>query len=133
ATASRKATLAILGDVTTLHDVGSLSLAGRLDAPLVLVVLDNSGGRIFEHLPVREATDEVTFEFLRTPPRIDWENLAGAFSLKFASPSDTDSLTSAITGALQHPGATLVVVKVDWQSTFTFLAQVRSGLQGAHS
>lgn len=60
---------ALLGDVSALHDVGSLALLARLEAPLTLVVLDNGGGRIFGELPIAHAIGEAELERLfSTPP-----------------------------------------------------------------
>ena len=45
----------LLGDISLLHDLGGLALGRGLDVPLVVVVLQNYGGRIFEQLPLATA------------------------------------------------------------------------------
>ncbi len=45
-------TLAVIGDVSALHDVGGMVVAASVDRPLTVLVLDNQGGRIFEQLPI---------------------------------------------------------------------------------
>lgn len=45
----------LVGDVGLLHDLGGLGLAARAKVPLVLVVIHNDGGRIFEQLPLANA------------------------------------------------------------------------------
>lgn len=44
--------LAIIGDQTFFHDLSSLAQIKNLDTPLILIVINNGGGRIFSHLPI---------------------------------------------------------------------------------
>src|SRR5262249_20432620 len=40
------------GDLSLLHDLTGLAIGRRAKAPLVVVVVQNGGGRIFDHLPI---------------------------------------------------------------------------------
>jgi 2-succinyl-5-enolpyruvyl-6-hydroxy-3-cyclohexene-1-carboxylate synthase len=66
AAAQRRTTYGLIGDMTFSHDVGSLQLAGTLNA--VLVVLNNGGGAIFEYLPTAGTPEQQDF---LSPPRLD--------------------------------------------------------------
>jgi len=44
-------TVALLGDLTTTHDLGSLALLAREAPPLLVLVIQNHGGGIFRQLP----------------------------------------------------------------------------------
>lgn len=96
-------TLLLLGDVSLRHDLGSLELARR--APrLVIAVLDNGGGRIFEHLPLAghpAATDEVFAHWLQ-PGDVDLEAVAQAQGLAYRRPASAPEITSAVHEAFQH-------------------------------
>jgi 2-succinyl-5-enolpyruvyl-6-hydroxy-3-cyclohexene-1-carboxylate synthase len=50
--ALRRPTALLIGDVSLLHDLTSLALLHNAPRPLVIVVLNNGGGRIFEQLPL---------------------------------------------------------------------------------
>jgi 2-succinyl-5-enolpyruvyl-6-hydroxy-3-cyclohexene-1-carboxylate synthase len=52
AIASRSPLLAIIGDQTALHDLNSLALMREVDTPLIFLIMNNGGGRIFDHLPI---------------------------------------------------------------------------------
>lgn len=120
--------LAVIGDVTFAHDVGSLALLAEVRAPLALVVIDNGGGRIFDHLPVARAAlgGDVYARCFTTAPGLDPVAIARAFGVRAerlgsARDSDggdavadavTDAMTDAIGAALARPGATLIHVPV---------------------
>ena len=118
ASAARRPTLLLIGDVSVLHDAGGLAVARACEAPLAIVVLDNGGGRIFEQLPLARSgfAREHAHAWL-TPPRVDFEALARAFGVAYARGSDLSSTAAALDAALAQPGATLVHVVVDGERT----------------
>jgi 2-succinyl-5-enolpyruvyl-6-hydroxy-3-cyclohexene-1-carboxylate synthase len=114
ALATRLPTLLLLGDVSLLHDVGGLAVARMVATPLVLAVLDNVGGRIFDQLPVHdlyEAEPDACI-FWRTPPGCDFKSAAQLFGLQYASPTSEAELASATREAFQRNSATLLHVRV---------------------
>ena len=109
ARAGDRPTLLLLGDVSFQHDVGSLALAARSGPPLVIVVVANGGGRLFELLPVREHTGEAAFErFFLTPPGVDVGAACAAFGVRHVLPADAAELPRALRTAMGTPGPTVV-------------------------
>lgn len=129
ALATRAPTVAVLGDVTVTHDVSSLSLAARVQTPLVLVVLDNGGGRIFEQLPI--ADHDIDMTLFTTPNPIDLEAATRAFGVRFAEASDAGGLDRALEAALRHAGATLLRVVLPPHGAATQLRAIRAALEEA--
>jgi 2-succinyl-5-enolpyruvyl-6-hydroxy-3-cyclohexene-1-carboxylate synthase len=81
-------TWALLGDLATAYDMGGLANVAALPegAPLLLVVADNGGGRIFDFLPQAGQVADDRFERLfRTPASLDFERLAGLFGLSYVA------------------------------------------------
>jgi 2-succinyl-5-enolpyruvyl-6-hydroxy-3-cyclohexene-1-carboxylate synthase len=116
------------GDVSALHDVGSLALAAHCSAPLVLVVVNNGGGRIFEQLPVAAQIDADTLlRLFLTPPPVFLEGACNAFGIANVPAYTTAALSSALIAALRAPRATLIEVRPSQSAT----AEVRraSGAQ----
>ena len=71
------ATALLIGDVTLLHDLHGLLLAGQTQAPLVVIVVVNGGGRIFDQLPVLAREDlRKEHALFNTPIAADWSALA---------------------------------------------------------
>lgn len=80
--AQKTRTLAILGDVTALHDVGSLALVKKLGPRVQVLVLDNQGGRIFEQLPVGKREDlAAAMPHFVTEHGVDLAEVGRAFGL----------------------------------------------------
>ncbi len=74
--ADRPAVL-LTGDLSFLHDANGLLLRSRLRGSLTIVLINNRGGGIFEHLPV--AKFEPPFEeFFATPQEVDFAGLCAA-------------------------------------------------------
>ena len=103
----------VLGDVSLSHDAGSLALAQRVSAPLVITVLDNGGGRIFDLLPAgRRFQHQPVYEHFATSPAIDAQTLAAAFGLCHVRVEGTSELEAALSSAYRLGAATVVQVKV---------------------
>lgn len=94
AAAQRKTTYGMIGDMTFAHDAGSLQLAGRLDA--VLVVLNNAGGAIFDYLPTAGTPE---YEDFVCPPQIDIEYAARAGGWRYWRADTIDAFRTAIAAA----------------------------------
>ncbi len=111
ASASRRPTALLLGDVSFAHDLGGLAAARLAGAPLAIAVIENGGGRIFEQLPVARAPGgaELLERFFLTPPAVDVAAAAAAFGLAYVRAEDP---AGAVARALAGGGATVIHVPV---------------------
>ncbi|MDE0139644.1 MAG: 2-succinyl-5-enolpyruvyl-6-hydroxy-3-cyclohexene-1-carboxylic-acid synthase [bacterium] len=121
-----KRVTALLGDLTFLHDVGSLAAARSLGVDLSIVVLDNGGGAIFEMLPylrsLRESGAEAAYQQARelfvTPHDQDLVAVAGGFGVAAERIGPTE-MVGALRRARLRPGVSVLVVKTDPEAMFT--------------
>jgi len=67
----------LTGDLAFLHDSNGLLIVPRLRGSLTVVLINNQGGGIFEHLPVAQF-DPIFEEFFATPQTIDFAKLCAA-------------------------------------------------------
>ncbi len=115
ARARARPTLAVLGDVTALHDVGSLALASRLsaDVPLVFLILDNGGGRIFEQLPLGQREDlAFAMPHFTTEHHLDLAAIAHGFGIAARRVHTIAELTGALTDSFNQTGPQVLVASV---------------------
>ncbi len=105
----RRAAL-LVGDLSFLHDLTALQAARYVTVPLVIVVVQNRGGRIFEQLPLAadpSAAGEV-FEHWTTPHDLDLEPAAAMHGLAFERVEQPAALDAALERGLARPGVTLI-------------------------
>lgn len=115
AAASGWPTVLLLGDVSFQHDVGGLAVAATSRIPLVVVVVQNGGGRLFELLPIHDlAETRSTFDrYFLTPPVLDVTGAAEAFGVAAATTRGGDELREALAAGLSRSGPTVVEAVVD--------------------
>jgi 2-succinyl-5-enolpyruvyl-6-hydroxy-3-cyclohexene-1-carboxylate synthase len=99
--------VALVGDVAFAHDLGALLAVRRLGLELTIVVLDNDGGAIFDHLPIAAQTD-VYEHHVATPPGLDAEAAASLHGLAYERPATLAQLCEALANATA--GARLIHV-----------------------
>ena len=129
ASASRRPTALLLGDVSFAHDLGGLAAARVTSAPLAIVVIDNGGGRIFEQLPVARAPGgaELLERFFLTPPELDIAAAAAAFGIHYVR---ADRPGAAVATALAGSGPTLIHVPVAPHSARELEAAIAAEVDG---
>ncbi|WIM05182.1 MAG: 2-succinyl-5-enolpyruvyl-6-hydroxy-3-cyclohexene-1-carboxylic-acid synthase [Candidatus Nitricoxidivorans perseverans] len=111
AAGSGRPTAALIGDQAALHDCGGFAaLAGR---NAVIVVMNNGGGGIFDHLPL-SAIKRAHFERAWVaPPRLDFAALAAAHGLAFHHAPTCAALAAALGAAFDEGGSWLIEVPID--------------------
>ena len=97
ASTSRGPTVALLGDLSTLHDLGALAWnAVRIDLHLTVVVVNNGGGEIFSALPQRDLPEHR--RLFVTPHEVDLAAVCGALGLDHIRIERAADLTGALAG-----------------------------------
>ncbi|TVP80283.1 MAG: 2-succinyl-5-enolpyruvyl-6-hydroxy-3-cyclohexene-1-carboxylic-acid synthase [Puniceicoccaceae bacterium] len=90
-----KPAVLLTGDLAFLHDSNGLLAATQLAGSLTIVLVNNAGGGIFEHLPI--AKMEPPFEqYFATPQTVDFAGLCAAHGIGHQSIQDWASLIDAV-------------------------------------
>jgi 2-succinyl-5-enolpyruvyl-6-hydroxy-3-cyclohexene-1-carboxylate synthase len=100
----------LIGDVSFFHDTTGLALARSIDRqPLVIVVIQNRGGRIFEQLPIaRAGVEPSVMAHITTPHQIEIEPLCQAFGLRFSKVDGRDALQLELARAYRSTGCSVI-------------------------
>ena len=130
AAASGRATTLILGDVSLLHDLGGLAAARGVTVPLVVVVINNDGGRIFEQLPVASVPGAELAHWT-TPHGLSFAHAAALFGHRYALVESRAGLAPALAAAQANRGCTIIEARVPPHGAAEFLAALRPKIDAA--
>lgn len=113
ALATGRETHAILGDLSTLHDISSLSLLSSLRDRLkfTLWTINNEGGEIFRIVGTSKTAGKP--EWFTTPQVYDAASLAKAFQIPFARLSSVKDWNSLDASACAGEGVRWIEIHVD--------------------
>ena len=117
----------LIGDLSTLHDLNSLSLLKSSPFPIVLVLCNNHGGGIFSFLPIAKQRPEVFEKFFGTPHQLDFKAVSSFFDLDYSAADTLAAFKQHYTEALTTQRSTIievafersanVVVQEHWQNS----------------
>lgn len=107
---SRSPMVLVVGDLSFLHDLNSLQLARKLKTPMVILLLNNDGGGIFNLLPLDQSR-EFARDYFLTPHGLDAVHAAAMFKLPYYNPRHRDDFVEVLAEALHYDGCTLIEVK----------------------
>lgn len=110
AVGSRASTVALLGDLTLLHDGNGLLTEPR--TPVVMVVVNNAGGGIFSFLPQADFPEHFEQVF-GTPRLVDWALWAEALGVGYHRLESADRLAEIIAAGLAQSLPLLVEARTD--------------------
>ena len=111
----------LIGDVALAHDIGGLLAARRLGLQLLIVLLDNAGGGIFDFLPIARAAgaraheprrdEDIYTRHIATPTGLDFADAAALYGLSHERAEDVGGFRAALERALAGAGSSIVEVR----------------------
>ncbi len=101
----------VTGDLALLHDTNGFLLRPKFRGSLTIVLINNHGGGIFEHLPVAQV--EGSFEeFFATPQEANFATLCQAYGVEHVFVKDWPHFVALI-GTLPADGIRVLEVRTD--------------------
>ena len=125
---STEAVTLVIGDISLLHDLNSLYLASQADN-LVIILLNNDGGSIFNMLPV---PNEVRQEFYQLPHNSHFAASCEQFDLRYLQARDWPDFVRCYQSAQQAQAAVLIEVTVPNQESAQLLNELGEAI-AAHA
>lgn len=112
----------LTGDLAFLHDTNGLLTAAKFRGSLTILLVNNNGGGIFQHLPV--AGFEPPFEtFFATPQQVDFAKLCAAYGVAHHQLGRWDELAALLQGP-PSPGVRVIEMKTDRRADAAFRKQL---------
>lgn len=111
---TQKHTLALLGDLSFLHDLNSLALIVKSPYPCTLIVINNQGGGIFSFLPL-DQPKTIKETFFATAHELSFSSAAELFSLPYYAPQELISLKKLLQ---QDPHSCIIELTTNRERNF---------------
>lgn len=128
--------VAVVGDLSFLHDLTALLAARRLDLQVTIVVIDNDGGGIFSFLPQADAPHsgiglpEHFEELFGTPHGIELGPVVEALGARHQA-VDPGSLRLVLRAAVDQPGVDVLHLKTERARNVTLHREVYAAVVAA--
>lgn len=122
-TALRQPGVLYIGDISMLHDLSSLLLLQKTKFPLVVVVLNNSGGGIFRRLPIAQHTDVFVEHFI-TPHTTSFTDLAYAMGIEAHTVSSRAAWEEHIRNACSSTHSILLELRTESQMDLSWTQHI---------
>jgi 2-succinyl-5-enolpyruvyl-6-hydroxy-3-cyclohexene-1-carboxylate synthase len=103
-----KPAVLLTGDLALLHDTNGFLLRPKFRGSLTIVLINNRGGGIFEHLPVAQFNPPFE-EFFATPQDVDFGKLCATYGVEHVAVRDWPHFTSLVS---KLPAAGLRVLEL---------------------
>lgn len=101
----------LTGDLALLHDTNGFLSVPRLKGSLTIIVVNNDGGGIFNHLPVAQFNPPFE-KYWATPQAVDFTKLCAAYGIEHTLVGDASRL-AALVGELPESGVRVLEVRTD--------------------
>jgi len=108
---SNKLTVLLTGDLSFYHDLNGLLIGRTHNLNLIIILLNNDGGGIFQYLP---QSNEKYFDYLfLTPHEMNFAGLKTLYGVTYFKPLNYDAFEHDFKEALTLEGIKLIEVKID--------------------
>lgn len=122
----------ITGDLAFYHDLNGIYPLIKYGIPLTIVLINNSGGGIFEMLPV-SAYGEIYKDFFTTPVNIDFEKIVKGYGGNYYNVKSWNDLKNKILNSFSSGGLNILQIKTDTAESFAsrkkYWAEVKSTIE----
>jgi 2-succinyl-5-enolpyruvyl-6-hydroxy-3-cyclohexene-1-carboxylate synthase len=129
AAADRGPSVALLGDLSFIHDAGAMLWNAPLVFQLTIVVVNNGGGHVFSLLPQRDLPEHR--ELFVTPHAVDIGGLCGAAGAGHERVDRASELSPALDRAAGAGGLNVVEVVVDAELGLRRRQELREAVDAA--
>ncbi|MBK6678867.1 MAG: hypothetical protein IPG53_02055 [Ignavibacteriales bacterium] len=112
ATAYKTTAVLVIGDLSFHYDSNALQFIKKHQIPLLIILINNSGGSIFEYLPIYSESEEFDTYF-KAETEIDFGSLVKAYGLKYYGVDSVLSFKNCINNFFDKPEPTVLELKFD--------------------
>ena len=111
--------VAVLGDLTSLHDLTSLAQLKKAKHPLILIIVNNDGGAIYSFLPIAQKSKSVE-EYFALPHGYSFEEAARLFGIYYAAPKTREDFEDLLLRAINYKESCVIEITTNRSENYAF-------------
>jgi 2-succinyl-5-enolpyruvyl-6-hydroxy-3-cyclohexene-1-carboxylate synthase len=119
----------LTGDLAFYHDMNGLLALQRNNLQLIVILLNNQGGGIFERLPISKLDDQLIYEkFFITPQKLDFSalpRLIGEDILRHSLISNAQDLSSSLQASFESDFSYIFEIQTDAKETQRMIDEIK--------
>ncbi|MHA2028417.1 MAG: 2-succinyl-5-enolpyruvyl-6-hydroxy-3-cyclohexene-1-carboxylic-acid synthase, partial [Candidatus Kariarchaeaceae archaeon] len=119
----------LTGDLAFYHDMNGLLALQRNNLQLIVILLNNQGGGIFERLPISKLEDQLIYEkFFVTPQKLDFSALPKLFGediLRHSLISNAQDLKSSLRASFESDFSHIIEIQTDAKETQRMIDEIK--------
>ena len=112
ASESKNPTYLIIGDLAFFHDMNGLLNSIKFKIPLTVILINNSGGGIFESLPISNYSEFLKENFI-TPLNINFKKFMHAYGGDYSEIKSWRQLHRKLLSSVWNKKLTVLEIKTD--------------------
>ena len=107
-----KPVVLITGDLSFIHDLNGLIAARKYSIPLVIILINNNGGGIFDLLPIA-STQKAFTKYFKTPHNLNIAQIVKSFGLNHYLIKSSKDFQKKLSSSLQEKSFSVLEVVTD--------------------
>ncbi|MBE2280042.1 MAG: 2-succinyl-5-enolpyruvyl-6-hydroxy-3-cyclohexene-1-carboxylic-acid synthase [Ignavibacteriaceae bacterium] len=116
AAAKKEASVIFTGDLSFFYDLTALHLIKKFNLKVLIIVINNQGGALFDYLPVSQDT-EIFEEYFRTPAISNFKSLVKAFGIEYKQANSLTDFPSHLAAFTENSKS--VVIEANIKPSFS--------------
>lgn len=120
----------VIGDTSLLHDLNSFALAAKSTSPLVVIVLNNDGGAIFNMLPISDKKN-IRSDFYQMPHGYTFKKVSRMFSISYCQPKTLDDFKDNYQLAISTKETSVIEIIVPSKQTTDIVNDINKQLNAS--
>lgn len=112
AASTNRKTFLLTGDLAFFHDLTGLQILAKSKIPLIIILINNEGGAIFEMLPV--VKEKLDFKkYFKTPSSVNYGSIVKAFGGGYYSIKDWKDYNKVLNSAMRRKNFSVLEFMTD--------------------
>jgi len=107
-----KKTVLLTGDLSFLHDIGSLASAVKYSLPVTVILINNNGGRIFGTLPISRKKKLLSRYFV-TPHNLELDEIIKSFGVDYFRVNDKYKFVHTLKNCIKQNSTSVIEIKTN--------------------